>query len=217
MRHPVRRTAEYVGRRIEVVARLPIGRGLVLEGRNRADRHHLAAGVADLQAADVLRCLAELLVRLGKHLVGATEIVEVVHVLRAEVELQCREHVGRGETDFLRLLAVDVGEERRRTGVVEREDAREVGILVGCRDQRVGRSGKFLRRVVAAILDHQLEATGGAQSLDGRRIDDDDDGVLDAGQGRANLRQHRRGVDARNVVAVERRQAVEDRRRHWAR
>ena len=33
----------------------------------------------------------------------------------------------------------------------------------------------------------------------------------------ANLRQHRRGVDARNVLAVERGQAVEDRRRRWAR
>ena len=71
------------------------------------------------------RRLAELLVRLGKHLVGASEVVEVVHILRAEIELQGREHVGRGEADLLRLLAVDVGVERRRAGIVEGEDTRE--------------------------------------------------------------------------------------------
>ena len=182
-----------------------------MKARDRTNRHHLTAGVTDLEATDFLRRLTELLVRLGKNLVGAAEIVEVVHVLRTEIKLQGREHVGRGETDLLGLLAIDVGVERRRAGIVEGEDPCEGRILVGRRDQRVGRIGEFLRRMIAAILDHQLEATGRAQALDGRRIDHDDDGVLDAGQGGAHSRQHRRGIDARDVVAVERRQAVEDR------
>jgi hypothetical protein len=56
-------TAQDVGPRVEVMARLTIGQGLVLEGRHRADRHHLAAHIANLEAADVLPHLAELLVR----------------------------------------------------------------------------------------------------------------------------------------------------------
>ena len=60
-------------------------------------------------------------------------------------------------------------------------------ILVGCRDERVGRFGELLRRVIAAILDHQLEATGRAQTLHGGRIDHDDDGILDASQAARTL------------------------------
>ena len=121
---------EHVGGRIEVVARLTIRRGLVLEGRHRPDRHHLTAGVAGFEAADVLRSPTELLVRLGQNLIRATEVVEVVHVLRAKVQLEGREHVGRSETDLLRFLTVDVGVKQRSAGVVEGEDPCEVRIFI---------------------------------------------------------------------------------------
>ena len=45
-----------------------------------------------------------------------------------------------------------------------------VAILVGRRDQGVRRLGEGLRPEAAAILEHQLEAAGGAQALDGRRV-----------------------------------------------
>ena len=84
-------------------------------------------------------------VSLGEHLEGAAEIVEVVHVLRAEVELQGGEHIGRRQPELLGLQAVDVGIEGGRAGIVEGEDAGEGRILVGGRDQRVGRIGEGLR------------------------------------------------------------------------
>ena len=85
---------------------------------------------------------------------------------------------------------------------------REGRILVGRRDERVGRIGEGLWSVIAAVLDHQLEAARRTQALDGRRIDHDDNGVLDAGQALAHSRQHRRGVDAGDVLPYKRRQAM---------
>ena len=89
---------------------------------------------------------------------------------------------------------------------------RERRILVGRRDQRVGRVGEGLGAEVVAILNHQLEATGGAQPLDRGRVDHEDEGVLDDRPGAcADLGQHGRGIHAWDVLAVERGQAEEDR------
>ena len=53
--------------------------------------------------------LPECFVPLGDHLIRAAQIVEVVHVLRAEIELEGRKHVCRRQADLLGLQAVDVG------------------------------------------------------------------------------------------------------------
>ena len=45
----------------------------------------------------------EFAVSLDDDLIGAAKIVEVVHVLRAEIHLQRRKYVGRREAHFLRL------------------------------------------------------------------------------------------------------------------
>jgi hypothetical protein len=147
---------------VEIVAWHPIGRGLVVEGGDRTDRHHLAAGIADLESRDVLRGLPERFIALGKDLEGAAQIVEVVHVLRAEVKLQGGEHVGRRQPDLLGLQAVDVGIERGRARVVEGEDAGERRILVGGRYQCIRRIGEGLRPEIVAVLNHQLETASGA-------------------------------------------------------
>jgi hypothetical protein len=55
--------------------------------RDRPYRHHLAVGIARLQAHQILPVAPEAAVRLGNHLVGPAEEAEVVDVLRAEIEL----------------------------------------------------------------------------------------------------------------------------------
>ena len=80
--------------RIAVVVRDDVGAEGLLDRDERAERHHLAGGVARLQREDVLTLRAERRIRLRDHLVGAAEAVEVVHVQRAEVHLHRLEDVG---------------------------------------------------------------------------------------------------------------------------
>jgi hypothetical protein len=92
--------------------------------------------------------------------------------------------------------------ERGRAGVVEGEDAAEGPVFVGGRDQRIRRIRERLRSKIVAVFNHQLEAAGSTQTLDGRRVDDEDEGVLDDGQALAHGRQNRRRIHAGNVVTV---------------
>ena len=66
---------------------------------------------------------AEAALGLRAHLERAAEAVEVVHVDRAEVDLQRVEDVAERHVQLLRLHAVDVGEELRRAGAEGGEDA----------------------------------------------------------------------------------------------
>jgi hypothetical protein len=157
-----------------------IGRGLILEVSDCANRYHLATGIADLKPSNIFLIPAKLLVGLNHHLVGAIQVVEVVYIGRTQVDLQRGEHVGRCQPDLLGFLTVDVHIQGRRAGVIEGKHTSERRILVGRRDKRIGRSGEFLRCVVSMILDHELESTGGAQPLHWRRIDHDDTSFLDA-------------------------------------
>ncbi len=82
--------AHDLGGRVEVVARHAVRGGLGLEGRDRADRDHLAAALRALSRA-MSRLSPELFVGLDEDRIGAPDEVEVVDVLRADVELQGRE------------------------------------------------------------------------------------------------------------------------------
>ena len=84
---------------------------------------------AHLQQADVLGARAVRRVGLHAHRVGAAELVEVVHVQAAEVDLHRVEHVGHRHAELARLGAVDVGVELRHVDLVAREQAGELGRL----------------------------------------------------------------------------------------
>ncbi len=92
--------AHNLGRGIEVVARHTVRCGVVSKIRNRADRHHLASSIAYLESRDVFGCFAESLVSLSDHLIGAAQIVEIVYILRAEIELKSRKDVGRRQANL---------------------------------------------------------------------------------------------------------------------
>ena len=149
------RDAHDLGRRVEIEARHAIGGGLVPEPGHRADRHHLARGVAGLEALDIRGVPPEAAVGLGDDLVGPAEIVEVVHILRAQIDLQGVEHIRGREPDLLGLLAIDVGIDGGRAGTEQREDAGEGRILVGGGDQGLRRMGERIRAEPGAVLHHQ--------------------------------------------------------------
>ena len=136
-RNARRRDAHHFGGGEQIVAGHAVGRVFGFQPRHRADRHHLARRVARFQPRDVLRVLPETAVGLRDHLVGAAEIVEVVDILRAEIDLQRVEDVGRRQPDLLGLLAIDIGVDRRRARAEQREYAGEARILVGGGDQRL--------------------------------------------------------------------------------
>ena len=186
--------ALHLGRGIEIVARHAVGPGDVAELRDRADRHHLAPVVAGLQIDDVADVVAERRVGLRRHLVGAAEVVEVVDVGRAEIDLQRLEHpVGR-DAEHLGAHPVDVGIDLGRAGVEQREDAGEARDLVGGGHDVLRRRLERRQAAAALVLHHHLEAAGGADAAHRRRRDGDDEGVLDLAEPLAQIGRgsHRR-------------------------
>jgi hypothetical protein len=148
--------------------------------------------------------------RPAPHRVGAAEAVEVVGVQAAQVDLQGVEDVGHRHAQLARLGAVDVGVELRHVDLPAREQAGQLGRLVG-----LGHEGLLRRvqRVVAqrgAVLDLQLEAAGGAQALHRRRREHGDEGVLDAAELLVELLGDGAGAQRRVLALVEGLQRHED-------
>ena len=117
---------------------------------------------------DLLGRAAETAVGLELDLPGAAELVEVVDVERAHVDLQGVEDVADAHAHRLGLDAVDVGVELRRVRAEQGEQAGQARLAVGPFDQRVGGLLQRLQAEVAAVFDHELEAAGGAQAVDRR-------------------------------------------------
>jgi hypothetical protein len=115
----------------EIVAGDAIGAGLVLEGRDRTDRHHAARIGARLQLRDVGCVVAEGCIRLSGHAEGAAEQIEVVDVCGAQIDLERLEHAARGHAEHVGLGAIDIGIDTWRGGVVEREDVHQALFLMG--------------------------------------------------------------------------------------
>ncbi len=123
--------------RIEVVARDHHGPIDAAHVDQRVERDHLAAGVADLDLVDVFDLIAERAVGHDVDLPVAAEGVEVVHVQRAEIDLQRLVQVVDRHAHRADLGPVDVHVQLRRVRAEHREDADQPGKLVqalpGCR------------------------------------------------------------------------------------
>ena len=103
--------------------------------RDRADRHHLAAVVACLQIDNVVNVVAERRVGLRRHPVSPAEIVEVVDIGRAEIDLQGLEHPAGRDFEHLGAHPVDIGVDLGRARIEQREDADEARGLIGGGDE----------------------------------------------------------------------------------
>ena len=166
-------------RHIHVVA-LDKGRAAgVADVRERPKRNQCAGGGPHLQIQHVVLFHAELLVGLSTHLVDAPEGVEVVHVGNAEVRRQRVEDVRDRHVEVLGLVTVDVEIElgsRLREG---RKHSGQTWRLVG-RDHHPPRDVEHTRHVgVVLVHDLHFEATGVANTPDGRWRDRDDERLVD--------------------------------------
>ncbi len=111
-----------------------------------AQRNHLAGGVTRLQARHLRRSGAERSVGLRHHVPGAAEIVEVVYIKSAQIDLQRLEDVRNRDVLLLGFDAIDVDVQLRDVGVEGREKHQELGAGARGFDQTFGR----LLRVAAA-------------------------------------------------------------------
>ncbi|MNR00469.1 hypothetical protein D3C85_1162420 [compost metagenome] len=149
------------------------------DGQQGFQRHHLAAGRAHVQLADVLGVGAELRVGLGAHGVGAAELGEVVDVETPQVDLQGAEDVVHRHAQLPRLDPVHVGMELWHVDLEAGEHPGQLRRLGGGGDEAFGR---LVQRRVAqpgAVLQLQAEAAGGAQPAHRRRTEDHHPGALD--------------------------------------
>ena len=167
------------GRREHVVAGDLHRPGGVADVDHRAQRHHVAVGVADLELLDGLRVHAEGGVGLDVDLPGAAEAVEVVDVVAAQVHLQRVEDVGQRHAHRLGPCPVDVHVELRRAGAEAVEQADQAGLLVALGGQVVGLGLQRVEVDVAGRFHHQLEAAGVAQAVHRRRPEDEHAGLRD--------------------------------------
>ena len=146
--------------------------GGVTDVNHRAERHHVAVAVLDLEVLHRVGVHAEGGVGLDVHLPGAAEAVEVVDVVAAQVRLQRVEDVAELHPHLLDLLPVHVHVELRRLGAESVEQADEARLLVALGGQVVGRG---LQRAIVHVPSgfyHQLEAAGVAQAAHRRRPED---------------------------------------------
>src|SRR3546814_17442023 len=81
---------------------------LILEVRDRPDRHHRAAVRPRLEVGDVRNALAERRVGLRGDAVGAAEQVEIIDECRSQIDLQCLEHPLGRDAARIRLRPVHV-------------------------------------------------------------------------------------------------------------
>ena len=131
-----------------------------------------AGGVARLELRDIARRGAERRVGLRDHLLGAAEVVEVVDVEAAEIDLQRLEDVGDGDVLLLGLDAVDVGVELRNAGA---EGARTAPLSsrIACALRRSARRSRPASSCgvarAGAILDLHLEPARAADAAHRRR------------------------------------------------
>ena len=136
----------------------------VARGQQRAQPDHLPLGAPHLELPDIADPVAEPLVGLDVHLPGPAELVEVVDVVRAQVELQRVEDVADRHAQGHALGPVDVEVEPGRVGPRAVEEALQARRPVAPRDDLVADPLQVAQAEIAAVFDDELEAAGRAQA-----------------------------------------------------
>src|ERR1700722_11803734 len=137
-----------------------------LQQAERAERDHVAAGIADVQPREIGGGGAGLLVGLQRHAKGSAEQVEVIDIERAQENLQRVEDVGDVEPQQLGLGAVEVVSELRRRSRKRREQLLriELGLLARLRDQALRRVVERKAAAPGQVLDLEFDSACGAEA-----------------------------------------------------
>ncbi len=162
-----------------------------LGGRERGKRHHVAVAVAHAQLGQVVRQAAVRAFCLHDHLTHPTFIDEVVDVVRAERNRQRRVDAGHGDAERLGLLAVDIDLQLRRVFLAFRAHAHQHRALGRHAQHHVARFHQLGVALAGAVLQAEVKARGVAQLGNRRRVEREDDRVLDERQ-RAEGTAHQR-------------------------
>src|SRR5206468_857933 len=102
----------------KIIAGDGAGTEALLDRSQSSQGDHLAARVPRLEFEDIILSHAELAVRLSGHLKRATEIGEVVHIGRAEIDLKCVKNIGQRD-----VHAWPSRDPRPRTSAVGRRES----------------------------------------------------------------------------------------------
>ena len=143
---------------------------------------HLAVFVAHIELADIVGAAAP--VRLGLDIdpVDPAELIEIVHVVGADIGVQHGEDVVDADTFDLGTLAIDIDEDLRRVRPEGAEHARQLRPRVGRDDQAAQNGGERLWRPAFGILKNELKAPRAAEPRDRRRNEGKDDRARDGGE-----------------------------------
>ena len=129
---------------------------------------------------EILGVDAVLGVGLQDHEPHPAELRELAGDLRAEERLHRLEHVAHRHAEHLGLVAVEVDEQLLARGAERGAHALQLGPLARLGDERLDRRVGGARIAGAAVLDVELEAAGGAQAGNRRRVERERDAVLAA-------------------------------------
>ena len=197
-------SANQLHRPVPVVAIDHLGPGCGRDGGKGAQRDHVAAAGADVEAVDVARLGTEFRLGLNHHLPGASKHVEVVHVEPAEERLQGVVRVGDGNAQGLDLIEVEIHFVGRDIGAEGVDHVSNLGPFAGGLGRRVGHLRQIFDAHAGTVLEHELESSGGAQSLDGRLAEGVGDGFRHPRRGPLNVGDNAAKIQVRSGALVPR-------------
>ena len=142
--------------------------------QERIERHHRARTRLDEDEARRLNLRAIRHIRLHHDLIGAAELVEVVDLIAAEVDLQRREHVTHLHAELLGPLTVNFEIIDWRIGTVRRPHALQLRTLVHRLHDLFRDRVQLLVRMPRHILQLHRPAADHAEAGQSRLVERDD-------------------------------------------
>jgi hypothetical protein len=167
----------HIRRRVQVIAGDGAGAEALFDGSQRAQGNHLAASVARLKSENIGWGDAELTVRLGSHLKRSAEVGEVVHVGRAEIDLESVKNVGKRHIHAFGFGTVHVHVHLWLVGAKAGIKTHQTRLLIACGDELSSHGFQLVVISTAAVLHHETEAANGAQSWNWWRPKSQDEGL----------------------------------------
>src|SRR4029077_11653899 len=121
--------------RIHVVAADVDRPANLAHAKHRAQGHHVSLRVSYLQQLDLAWIVAKRSAALSNYLPGAAEKVEVVDIIRAEIDLERIEDIFGIDAHGLTLIAIKIDEQLRHIGAKDAEQMADhltiLGIIQG--------------------------------------------------------------------------------------
>src|SRR5579871_5583615 len=136
--------------------------------QKRPEPNHLPLVGFHLKLADIGYAITEFLIGLDDDLPGPAKTIEIVDIVRAQVNLKRVEHLADRNSQGHALGPVDVEVEPGCAGPRATEKAHQAWRPIAPADKLLGGPLQFILAETAPVLDDELEAGGRPQSLNWR-------------------------------------------------